>query len=344
MNVENNSKKLNEAFSYIDDRYLNLVDDFQSERDDLYMKESKEHRKPRKILAYAAVAAVLLTLTTAAFASGRLPSIFNKMFLMSENSPEDAEFFLRAEEANTNAEPVTVSVPEPDYAALTFRESYYDGENLTLGINIDKVLPDPVIGFEPGKEMIDKIHKMQSCGTFAFISVSPDDPTDNIDFWRNKNELSETEGVGLTQEDYNEILESRSENAKVADLRSQSSIMMDNKLKETLTEAEYNSFWELLKKNGHACVMISSIYPGDHVKLDDGSDLGQTGWTELDDGMCLTIMPVSENARGLDKINGKLTLYSSAEYWYMELNGPAYIVYSRDNGTQVPFSVCRSEK
>lgn len=330
------------AFNYVDDSYLDETWETLFASKPSASAHAARLRHTRRIVLLAAALSVLFALGAVAYASGWFPSLFGVMKDCSTD--QRSEFFTAAEQANAMAKPspTAVTLPELDYSRVTIFESYYDGEGLALSLNIDGVVPDPVVGYEPDDEMLETIHHMWSLGTFAYISVDPEHPTDDLDAMLARYKVIDKGAIGLSPEDYQEIMEARSPDAKAADLRNHSSIIMDFNFRDLLSEEDYEHFWELLRANGHACVVVSELSPSDHVASPDGSDLGIPGWDYLDEGICLSILPLDAPFRDLDSISGNIRLYCSTQYWYMELNGPSYILYDRAGEALIPFTIANS--
>lgn len=327
------------AFNYVDDSYLDETCETLFASEPNASARAARVRHTRRVVLLAAALSVLFALGAVAYASGWFPSLFGVM--KDRSTDQRSEFFTAAEQANAVAEPspTAVTIPELDYSRVTIFESYYDGEGLALSLNIDEVVPDPVVGYEPDDEMLETIHHMWSLGTFAFISVDPNEPTDDLDAMLARYEVIDDVKRGLSPEDYQSFMDNRSPNAKAADLRNMSSLIVDSELRDLLSDADYERFWELLRANGHACVVVSKLSPSDHVTSPDGTDLGIPGWDYLDEGICLSILPLDPPFRDLEAISGNINVYCSTQYWYMELNGPSYVLYDRDDGALIPFTI-----
>lgn len=319
-------KSLLEAFQYVDDRYLDEAA-FAVE------KTAPVRRAHRRLLPLAAAAALLLALGTAAYATGH-PSIFGSMKKLTTD-PAEMAYYEAAKQSAADQEEKNLPIPGFDLSALTLYESYYDGENLLLGFRIDEAVPAPTVGYEPSAEQLEQMKDIP--GNYAF--TYSDDPDDSLDHELARFSRVDDVQYGISQQEYDQWMEGRSENAKAADLRNENNIMMDLRLKEMLAPADYDRFWQLLREKGHACAVIQSLSPGDHVRLADGTELGAPGWTDVEDGSCLEIRPVAEAARDRDSLDLRFTIYGYTEYWYMELDGHAYILYDRDDGTQLSFTV-----
>ena len=322
------NRTLIQAFQYVDDRYLD-----EAELVSVGKSAAPAHSSSRHLLSLAAAAALLLALGTAAYAIGHL-SVFQSMKALHAGSEQEA-VFEAAEQYAADQKPERMELPSPDLSALEIYERYYDGENLLLGFAIDEVLPGPIIGYKPDTELLSRMKEIP--GSYAF--TYSDDPDDSLDHELARYSVVDDTIYGISPEEYKEWMSHRTENAKAADLRNMNNLMMDWRLQEKLSPEDYENFWRLLRQNGSACVVFSSLVPGDHIKLDDGTDLGAPGWQDVEGGTCLTISPVSEAAQNRNRLDLRLRLYSYREYWYMELHGHAYIAYERDDGTELHFSV-----
>ena len=237
----------------------------------------------RKTLLLAAVIALALALGVTAYAAGWISPIFHRMQTMfavpeagAEVSPAFAEgmdqYKAEAEERNNlyfaaeqymndrQPKPETVTLPEFDDSRVTLSERYYDGKHLLLGVNLDEVVPDLVVGYAPDEAQKREIHNVA-----FFEDVQGND---NLD------ELLEQ---GMDREIYDDYLTNRSDYAKQYDLRNLSAIEFDWYLRRKLTPAAYEEAWKTLRETGSLCVVESSVYIGDHIVLDDGTDLGPHG-------------------------------------------------------------------
>jgi len=136
-----NGKGLYEAFSYVEDRYLDMVDAPEKETN-IMKKRPITLRRAAFYLIAAAVSVSLLTMT--AMAAGWIPNIFAAV---EPTRDEDAEILDAAIAATLPQNIETVSVPEIDFTQFTLYERYYDGESILLGYDVSKVMPDPVVGY-----------------------------------------------------------------------------------------------------------------------------------------------------------------------------------------------------
>ncbi len=318
-----------EAFQYVDDRYLDEAA-FPAE------SPNRLRRPMRRLLTMSAAAVLLLALGAAASASGRLP-FFGELKKLSADPTEQA-YYERAEEAAEGQAEENLTIPGFDLSALTLYERYYDGENLLLGFRLDEAVPGPVVGFEPSAKQLEQMKGIP--GKYAF--TYSEDPDDSLDHQLARFSRIDDVQYGISRQEYDQWMEGRSENAKTADLRNENNIMMDLQLREKLSPEQYERFWQLLREKGHACAVFRRLVPGDHVRLADGTELGAPGWTDVEGGSCLEIRPVAESAQNRESLDLCFTVYGYTEFWYMELDGHAYILYDRDESTELTFTVERN--
>ena len=131
------SQTLFEAFSYIDDRYLDIAESPVRESSDAKQNSGRSTvRKTVSLLLAAAICVSLLAVT--AVAAGWLPGLFNTL---KEAYPYDEELFEAAAQANTDAVPEVLEIPYLDLSKLVILERYFDGETILVGYDLDAVLP-----------------------------------------------------------------------------------------------------------------------------------------------------------------------------------------------------------
>jgi len=310
-----NGKGLYEAFSYVEDRYLDMVDAPEKETN-IMKKRPITLRRAAFYLIAAAVSVSLLTMT--AMAAGWIPNIFAAV---EPTRDEDAEILDAAIAATLPQNIETVSVPEIDFTQFTLYERYYDGESILLGYDVSKVMPDPVVGYVPEGELKEKLMEMPE-----YQRASHPDLTDDT--------LEQRVELGIhTQAEYEEILDKRSEYAKKHDLRKEYQIQMDWDMKNTLSPDQYEAFWKILEETGSCCVAIpSKPWIADHIYINDtdcSEVLGPDCWNfrsdyETDMGDCILLTPLPDAGRNQDSVEVELTLRSGWYYWYMALDGDVY--------------------
>lgn len=325
-----NARELYEAIGMIDDWYLDIVDTPQKET--TAMKPTRITF--RKMLVYAAAAAICISiLTMTAMAAGWIPNIFAAV---KPAFPEDAEILEAALQATQDQEIETVTVPEVDFTQFTLYERYYDGESILLGYDLTKIMPEPVVGYQPDDEMLATI-KQLPCWQQA---AHPDQTHDDL-------ETLYAQGF-LTEEDYQGTLEMRTENAKQYGLSKYWQIHMDCEMKQILSPEDYEKFWDILLETGACCVAIpAKPWIADHIFVNDtdcgevlGPDCGNFRvdyTTEVGD--CILLNPLPEAGRNQDSVTVELSLRSGWNYWYMELDGDVYDYFENNPAYGATFTL-----
>lgn len=305
------SKKLYEAFSYIDDRYLDIVDTPLNKTTDI---NSKKHISTRKLITYALAAAICISiLTVTAAAAGWIPELF---LALKEQYPQDEELFDAAIQANTNYAPEIIDLPQLDLSKFVLLEQYFDDDTILIGYNLDIILPEPVVGITPHGELLEFIKN----GT----------PMTSI-VW------SENESWHTT---------ANTENASKYGLALDAA-EMDRMLKSTLSESDYQKVWKLMETQGFVCIAQRNAWLGDHILingvdtveayLESDAYADRTDYTsEL--GNCIRLEPLPDDVRTQKTITITLNVRSSIEYWYMDLNGNGRIYHDTSNIATDPVS------
>ena len=312
----------------------------------------------RTPLALAAALTLLLALTIAAYAAGWFSPIFHKAQELYSLSGEEAvispdftaekeTFDAQSEERNSRyaaaeaymntarPEPKTVVLPELDSSSVTLSERYYDGESLLLGVQLEEIIPAPVVGFEPDAALAEKIQNVA-----FFHDVNGDDDLDTL--------LAQ----GMEREVYESCMNHRSKYAKEYGFHHQSAITFDWYLQEILTPEDYEAAWQLLRKTGRLCVAVCEVYIGDHLCLEDGTDLGMTGQQNMDNlaadahsgSILLELTDLPPAARNQNALTVLLNLKQGRTYYSMELGKPAYFYHETAKELTVPFTVENAAK
>ncbi len=287
----------------------------------------------RKPVLIAAVVALALALGVTAYAAGWLAPIFHRMQGMTAVPDPEREALYKAAEQAVIAQdqmPETVTLPDFDQSRITISERYYDGKTLLLGVDLEEATPALMVGYEPDTALREKISSVA-----FFQDVNGDDDLDAL--------LAQ----GMERQIYDEYLTHRSANAAEENFRHVSAIEFDAFLQRKLSPEDYAAAWKMLRETGHLCVIDSAVYIGDHVYLDDGTDLGPVSQQNMDSfdidahsgNLFIEASSLPEAARDLDVLNASLTIKSSRTYYYMELGGPAYFYYETVDEIQVPFTV-----
>ena len=137
-----NSKKLLEAFTYVDETYLEQAD-----------QPAHNRLKLRKRMGLL-IAAVICISLLAATAIAALPSVFP---YLKQMDPANTPLYEAAEQANLGQEPEPVALPQMKEASLIVNEKYYNGETILLGLNLKAVEGEPAIGYEPDADLMKQI-------------------------------------------------------------------------------------------------------------------------------------------------------------------------------------------
>lgn len=314
------SQKLFEAFSYVDDWYLDLADIPCKEESEIKENGHISARRTFTLLLAAVICVSLLAVT--AVAAGWIPGLFNTL---KEKYPYDEELFEAAAQANTDAVPEVLDIPYLDLSKLVILERYFDGETILVGYDLDTVLPDPVVGIEPGEDLLKKIKK-----GVRVSGISWDEPQAWFD-------------------------EPATENAIKNDF-TQDAFTMDRMLKGTLTDAEYEKAWALLEEKGYVCVAVRDVWVGDHVLVNgtdtiedylaDGVSYSNRTDYVTEQGYCIRLDPLPEKIKAQDHVTVTVDIRSSIQYWYMDMNGEGRIYYDGNDTQSEPlsFELERSEK
>lgn len=327
-----NSKQLYESFSLVEDRYLDMVD--TQEQESPPMNSSVRHLTLRKLLTFAAAAAIAVSiLAVTAMAAGWIPNIFAAV---DPVSPEEKAVFDAAIQQTHHQDPEVVTVPEVDFTQFTLFERYYDGETILLGYDLTKVIPSPIVGFQPDDTLMQKILQMAEYQHTPYPGQTNDTLEQRVEF-----------GI-ITQEEYDQILSSRTEYGKKHDLRRDWQITLDKMLKEELSSEQYEKFWEILETTGSCCVALpTQPYIGDHIFInghDCGEVLGEDCWSfctdyTTDQGDCILLNPLPEACKNQSSVTVELSLRSGWNYWYMELDGDVYGCYEANTPYQTTFTI-----
>ena len=153
-----NSKKLLEAFTYVEDSYLEAAEK--------PVRKRTSFKKRAFVLIAAAICVSALSITAIA----ELPSVFQ---YLKQMDPEDAPLYEAAEAANQDREPEPVELPQLKEASLIVNEKYYNGETILLGLDVKAVEGVPAVGYEPDTDLMRQIRSM---GMKPSALIPPDTP------------------------------------------------------------------------------------------------------------------------------------------------------------------------
>lgn len=300
-------KVLFDAFGYIDDRYLDIADAPRKEL--IKMKYENGHTIKRKtftVLLAAAICVSLLAIT--AVAEGWIPGIFKTL---QEEYPAEQNLFEAAADANSEAVPESVDIPQLDYSSFTLFERYYDGETILLGYDLDVILPEAAVCYDMDSVLLEKIKN----GTaFSEISWEEEQAWDSLQDSENAMKYNLTGGARA----------------------------LDRMYQAALSPEAYEEAWRLLVENGYVCMVTYDAWIGDHI-LVNGADMMETidpdNWTlrteyETEEGECIKLNPLPEAGQNQESVTVTLNIKSCKMYWYMDLEGNAFYS-SGDHETEV---------
>ncbi len=343
--------------------------------------DMKRKNRVRTIAVVAAAAALLLALGVTAYAAGWLDSIFGQA-AQQINTNDEAEERIEAAAAMVSEapqEPETRELPGFDSSKLTLKESYYDGQGLLLGVDLDAARPDPVVGFEPDGDLLERI--VQPGLTYQvyystqedmeqlreFIQENTSEPVEldeqlaQLDAQEaltasgDPDDLDHCLDTGyISQDQYDESMRARTQRGAAAGLHYESAICLDTFMEQTLTGEEYEQFWNILEKNGAVCVVMEDMYVGDHMLAEDGVDLAAmqtdvTGGTFVEaqsdaEGKGYLTAALPEELKDLDELHIQLKVKGGPVYYYMTLDGRAYALHEQGEEQLVSFTVPNSAK
>ena len=340
-----------------------------------------QKRKTIKHIALVALAAaLLLALGVTAYAAGWLDSIFGQAaqkFNTNDASEKRIETAAAAvSEAPT--EPEKQTLPAFDGSSLTLQESWYDGEGLLLGVDLDAAAPEPVIGYEPEDDLLGRI--TQDNLTYGVYHATAEDldrmrqdieanyagTADYDDLMAQVEAQQALLAAGdpddldlcldtgyITQQQYEDSMAARTERGAAAGLHYESAIWLDRYMQEHLTGEQYEAFWQALERDGAVCVATQELYLGDHM-LAEGMDIAAMS-TDVDAGTFVEAQaPDGDSGRlsadlpaelqGLDELHIQLKVKGCPVYYYMQLDGRAYALYDQAEEQLVPFTIPNSAK
>ncbi len=342
--------------------------------------DMRKHIRLRRIAVLAAAAALLLAMGVTAYAAGWLDSIFGQA-VQKINTNDQAEDRLEAAAAAVSGSPQDPEVqdlPGFDGSRLTLKESYYDGQGLLLGVDLDAVRPDPVVGFQLDGALLERITQPNLTYQFyystqedierlrEFIKENTADPAE-LDAQLTRLDAQEAlleagdpddldiclEAGNITREEYDDTMSRRTARGAAAGLHYASAIWLDGFLERKLTGEEYGAFWDVLERDGAACVVLEDVHIGDHM-LAEGVDIAaiqtdvaagtfveaqaKTG----EEGRLTADLPAE--LQGLDELHVQLKVKGGPVYYYMTLDGRAYALSEQAEEQLVPFTIPNSAK
>lgn len=379
-----NREYLWQVLDGLDDRHIAAAARFDPEGEETLRERSTDmktnNRHIRRAAVIALAAALILALGATAYAAGWLDSIFGQAS-RKFNTNDESESRIEAAAAAVDQAPLTPEtqeLPAFDGSSLTLKESYYDGEGLLLGVDLDAAVPEPVIGYEPDDDLLARI--TQDNQTYGVYHSTAEDlermrqdieanyagTADYADLMAqveaqeallaagDPDDLDACLDAGyITQEMYDESMSARTERGAAAGLHYDSAICLDWYMQETLTGEQYGKFWELLERDGAVCVAMRDLYLGDHM-LAEGMDIAAMS-TDMDAGTFVEAQAPDESTgqltadlpealQDLDALHVQLKVKGSPVYYYMQMDGRAYALYDQAEEQLVPFTIPNSAK
>lgn len=300
--------ELYEAFSCVDDKYLDIAEaPFVS-------RQSSRHFTLRRAITVAIAAAICVSiLAITATAAGWIPGLFNTL---KELYPQDEELFEAAAQANSDAVPEIIEIPQLDLSQFVLLEQYFDDNTILIGYDTDIDLPEPAVGIEPDAELLRKIKNGTSISDISWSDQEA---------WHT---------------------EPATENA-IKYMLSTDGTEMDRMLKATLSESSYQKAWELMEKQGYVCIAVRDAWIGDHIfingvdtveaYMESNAYADRTDYTS-DLGYCIRLEPLPEDVRKQEQVTVTLNVRSSVQYWYIDMDGEGRIYFDDNSITTDPIS------
>ena len=298
-------KQLWDAFGAIDERYLEIAEKTTAPQRRISL------RRTAGLILAAAICLSLLAVT--AVAAGWVPSIFE---LLQEQFPQET-VYAQAAQASQAQIPEVVELPKMDASKFVLSQSYYDGQTILLGYNLEEMLPEPVVGYQVDEALLREIK-----GT-----------SQNFE--------------GIDRKTYEEIFGPLPEYVQEHSMK-RDALAMEGELRQILSPEAYEKMWKLLLQNGSVCVVTQDLFVGDH-KLVNGVDtiaamadhpeaIGMMDmYTEA--GTCLYLNPLPEAGQNQSSVTVELKVKSGFQYWYLELEGHGYWAYAPNQEQIVSFTL-----
>ena len=298
-------KQLWDAFGAIDERYLEIAEKTTAPQRRISL------RRTAGLILAAAICLSLLAVT--AVAAGWVPSIFE---LLQEQFPEETVYAQAAQASQTQI-PEVVELPKMDASKFVLSQSYYDGQTILLGYNLEEMLPEPVVGYQVDEDLLREIK-----GTSQSFE-------------------------GIDRKTYEEIFGPLPEYVQEHSMK-RDALAMEGELRQILSPEAYEKMWKLLLQNGSVCVVTQDLFVGDH-KLVNGVDtiaamadhpeaIGMMDmYTEA--GTCIYLNPLPEAAQNQSSVTVELKVKSGFQYWYLELEGHGYWAYAPNQEQIVSFTL-----
>lgn len=298
-------KQLWDAFGAIDERYLEIAEKTTAPQRRISL------RRTAGLILAAAICLSLLAVT--AVAAGWVPSIFE---LLQEQFPQETVYAQAAQASQTQI-PEVVELPKMDASKFVLSQSYYDGQTILLGYNLEEMLPEPVVGYQVDEDLLREIK-----GTSQSFE-------------------------GIDRKTYEEIFGPLPEYVQEHSMK-RDALAMEGELRQILSPEAYEKMWQLLLQNGSVCVVTQSLYLSDHA-LVNGIDTvttldyntGMIGMTDIqtEAGTCLYLNPLPDAGQNQSSVTVELKVKSGFQYWYLELEGHGYKAYAPNQEQSISFTL-----
>ena len=302
-----------EAIGQVDDGYLTRAEK---------VLEAPSHRGTGRKLWTVALAAVICAsvLAATAMAAGWRTGIFQTLGDTAQEPGEQA-LFQAAASANTEAAPEFVPIPQLDLSKFVLLESYFDGETILLGYDIEAILPRPAVGVEVEEETLQALRHASPAASMPWSGAR-----------------TQVESPATAK-------------AKEHNL-AQNGFYLDKDLQTILTTEEYERMWEILESQGYVVIAAWDAYVSDGISVNgvdlrEAYDKDQNAYAsrteyETELGICLRLEPLPEDVKNGEAVTVTLGLKSGLWYYYLDLEGNAYMYCHHTQRQDTPFTIERS--
>lgn len=287
---------------------IGQVDDGYLTRAEKILEAPSRKSAGRKLWTVALAAAICASILAAtAVATGWKTGIFREL---ENQETADQALFQAAAGANTEAAPEFAPILELDLSQFVLLEKYFDGSTILLGYDLEAVLPRPAVGVEVDAETLKDIRHGNPIASMIWSG-----------------ERTQTDGRGKAQQ-YN---------------LAQNGYFLDEDLQTILTQEEYDAMWNLLETQGYVVIAAWNASVGDHV-LVDGQELPEPWLTEYDTqlGTCRRIDSLPQGVADADSVTVTLKLRSGLWYYYLDLEGDAFLYCDHTDSRDASFVIERS--
>lgn len=288
---------------------IGQVDDGYLTRAEKLLEAPARRRGGRRLRTVALAAAICASVLAAtAMASGWKTGIFREL---GDRETEDQSLFQAAASANSEAAPEFAPIPELDLSKLVLLEKYFDGQTILLGYDMEAILPRPAVGVEVDAQTLKDIRHGAPVSSMIWSG-----------------ERTQADGRGK---------------ARQHDL-AENGFQLDEDLQTILTQEEYDAMWDILEREGYVIIAAWNPSVGDHI-LVDGQELLEPWTTEYDTqlGTCRRIDSLPDSTRDAGSVTVTLKLRSGLWYYYLDLEGDAFLYCDHTDSRDASFVIERSE-